>query len=58
MMVDIQSLFVALLVTAILQEFLIKPSVEVLKKYYNKSHKQLKKNIDKVLSEVTKWDKK
>jgi hypothetical protein len=58
MMVDLQSLFVALLVTAILQEFLIKPSVEVLKKYYAKSHKQLKKNIDKVLAGASKWDKK
>lgn len=34
---DIYQLFVALLTTALLQEFAIKPSVEFAKKYYRKA---------------------
>jgi hypothetical protein len=36
--IDIWQLFIALLVTAILQEFAIKPSVEFLKHYARKGH--------------------
>lgn len=41
--IDIYQLFIALLVTAILQEFAIKPSVEFLKKYYQKGRAHLGK---------------
>jgi len=34
--IDIYQLFIALLTTAILQEFAIRPSVEFVKKYYHK----------------------
>jgi len=45
--IDIWTLFLALLTTALLQEFAIKPSVEFIKKYYNKSHRHLKKMLEK-----------
>jgi len=40
---DVWQLFTVLLVTAILQEFAIKPSVEQLKKYYHKARDHLEK---------------
>lgn len=43
--VDVWSLLTVLLITAVLQEFIIKPSVEFLKKYYNKSRKHVEERI-------------
>jgi hypothetical protein len=49
--VDFAALFVALLppllVTAILQAFIIQPSVELLKRYYHKSRKHVKDTLFK-----------
>jgi hypothetical protein len=39
---DVWQLFTVLLVTAILQEFAIKPSVTFLKKYYHKALEKIK----------------
>jgi len=38
---DIYQLFIALLTTALLQEFAIKPSVEFLKKHLKRLHKKM-----------------
>jgi len=38
---DVWQLFVVLLTTAVLQEFAIKPSVEVIKKYYKKGREHI-----------------
>jgi hypothetical protein len=43
--VDINQLFFSLLLIALLQEFAIKPSVEFIKRYYNKSKKHFEKLI-------------
>jgi len=43
---DIWALFISLLVVALLQDFIIKPSVEVIKAYYHKSKKHIKKIIE------------
>jgi hypothetical protein len=43
--IDIYQLFVALLTTALLQEFAIKPSVEFLRKYYHKAKTHLGNQI-------------
>jgi hypothetical protein len=40
---DVYQLFTVLLTTAILQEFAIKPSVELIKKYVKKGRKHLEK---------------
>lgn len=44
--IDIWTLFISLLVVALLQEFLIKPAVDVIKTYYHKSKKHIKKIIE------------
>lgn len=44
--VDIWALFISLLIVALLQEFAIKPSVELIKAYYHKSRKHIKKIIE------------
>lgn len=44
--IDIWTLFISLLIVALLQEFIIKPSVEVIKAYYHKSKKHIKKIIE------------
>ena len=43
---DIWQLFTVLLVTAILQEFAIKPSVELLKKYYHKCRTHIEEKMN------------
>lgn len=39
--IDFWALLTVLLVTALLQEFIIKPTVEFIKKYYHKSRKHI-----------------
>ena len=46
MNLDIYSMFIVLLVTALLQEFIIKPAVDFLKKYYHKSRHHVKNLIE------------
>ena len=46
LVIDVWTLFIALLVTALLQEFLIKPGVEIIKKYYHKSKKMIKDQVN------------
>jgi hypothetical protein len=46
MNIDIWSLFITLLIIALLQEFMIKPSVELIKKYYHQSRKRVETLID------------
>lgn len=45
--IDVVTLFLTLFTVSLLQEFAIKPAVEFIKKYYHKSHKQIKKMIKK-----------
>lgn len=42
---DIWQLFIALLTTALLQEFVIRPSVDLLRKYYHKARKHIGEKI-------------
>ena len=39
--IDIGSLFISLLTIALLQEFIIKPGVDFVKRYYHKSRKHV-----------------
>jgi len=43
--IDVYQLFVALLTTAILQEFAIRPSVDFLKKYYHKARRHIENQM-------------
>jgi len=45
MALDVYQLFIALFAAAILQEFAIKPSVEMIRKYYKKLHEHMKNNL-------------
>lgn len=47
MTIDIYQLFIALLTTALLQEFAIRPSVDFIKKYYRKGREHIEKMIPK-----------
>lgn len=43
--IDVVQLFVSLLTIALLQEFIIKPGVEFLKRHYHRSRKHISKII-------------